>query len=132
MERDPRSNGTDLLAAAAVGATAAVAGTRVVARLTRGRFGDTAEYNVAKVSVSGPITRDTGRPSPLSGPGGATADDVVEQIEAADDDEKVEALLVELNTPGGHRTTSRAPGRSLRRPRPSSTPPPGSPRTTNR
>ncbi|WP_256403037.1 signal peptide peptidase SppA [Halorubrum salinum] len=101
MERDHRSNGTDLLAAAAVGATAAVAGTRVVARLTRGRFGDTAEYNVAKVSVSGPITRDTGRPSPLSGPGGATADDVVEQIEAADDDEKVEALLVELNTPGG-------------------------------
>ncbi|MFD1569940.1 signal peptide peptidase SppA [Halorubrum laminariae] len=101
MEHDPRSNGTDLLAAAAVGATAAVAGTRILARLTRGRFGDAGEYNVAKVSVSGPITRDTGRPSPLSGPGGATADDVVEQIESADDDENVEALVVELNTPGG-------------------------------
>jgi len=29
------------------------------------------------------------------------ADEIVEQIEAADDDEAVEALLVELNTPGG-------------------------------
>jgi protease-4 len=51
--------------------------------------------------VSGPIVRDKRRPSPLSGPGGSTADDVVEQIEAADEDEDVEALLVELNTPGG-------------------------------
>ena len=101
MERDPRSNETDLLAAAAVGATAAVVGTRAIARLTRGRFGDAEEYNVAKVSVSGPIARDTGRPSPLSGPGKATADDIVEQIEAADEDENVEALVVELNTPGG-------------------------------
>lgn len=87
--------------AAALGAAATVAGGRLLARLTRGRFGDTEEYNVAKVSVSGPIKRDTGRPSPLSGPGGTTADDVVEQVETADDDEDVEALLVELNTPGG-------------------------------
>ena len=87
--------------AAALGAAATVAGGRLLGRLTRGRFGDTEEYNVAKVSVSGPIKRDTGRPSPLSGPGGTTADEVVEQVEAADDDEDVEALLVELNTPGG-------------------------------
>lgn len=87
--------------AAALGAAATVAGGRLLGRLTRGRFGDAEEYNVAKVSVSGPITRDKGRPSPLSGPGGTTADEVVEQIEAADDDEDVEALLVELNTPGG-------------------------------
>lgn len=87
--------------AAALGAAATVAGGRLLARLTRGRFGDTEEYNVAKVSVSGPIKRDTGRPSPLSGPGGTTADEVVEQVETADDDEDVEALLVELNTPGG-------------------------------
>ena len=82
-------------------ATMLFAGRRLLARLTRGRVGDTTEYNTAKVSVSGPISRDRGRPSPLSGATGATADEVVEQIEAADDDEDVEALLVELNTPGG-------------------------------
>jgi hypothetical protein len=101
MESDARSDGRNLLAAAVVGATATVAGRRIVARLTRGRFGDAEEYNVGKVAVSGPITRKSGRPSPLSGPGGTTADDVVEQIEAADEDEDVEALVVELNTPGG-------------------------------
>jgi len=101
MESDARSNGKNLLAAAVLGATVTMAGKRLVARLTRGRFGDAEEYNAAKVSVSGPIARDKGRPSPLSGPGGPTADDVVEQIEAADEDEDVEALLVELNTPGG-------------------------------
>lgn len=101
MESDARTDGRTLLAAAVVGATATVAGKRLLGRLTRGRFGETEEYNVGKVTVSGPITRDTGRPSPLSGPGGTTADDVVEQIEAADEDEDVEALVVELNTPGG-------------------------------
>ena len=101
MDSDARSTGTNLLAAAALGATAAVAGKRLLARLTRGRFGDADEYNTAKVSVSGPITRDRGRPSPLSGATGATADEVVERVEAADEDEDVEALLVELNTPGG-------------------------------
>ncbi|SFH42290.1 protease-4 [Halorubrum aquaticum] len=101
MDSDARSTGSDLLAAAAVGAVGAVAGKRLLARLTRGRLGDAEEYNVAKVSVSGPISRDRGRPSPLSGPGGTTAEEVVEQVEAADDDEDVEALLVEINTPGG-------------------------------
>jgi protease-4 len=58
-------------------------------------------YNVAEVAVEGPITRDGGG-SPLSrAPVGAAADDVVEQIERADDDRGVEALLVKLNTPGG-------------------------------
>ncbi|MFC5135741.1 MULTISPECIES: signal peptide peptidase SppA [Haloferacaceae] len=101
MDDDARSTGSGLLVAAALGAAATVAGGRLLGRLTRGRFGDTEEYNVAKVSISGPIKRDKGRPSPLSGPGGTTADEVVEQVEAADDDEDVEALLVELNTPGG-------------------------------
>ncbi|ELZ37897.1 signal peptide peptidase SppA, 36K type [Halorubrum saccharovorum DSM 1137] len=101
MASDARSTGRNLLAAAVVGATATMAGKRLIARLTRGRFGETEEYNAAKVTVSGTITRDAGRPSPLSGPGGATADDVVEQIEAADEDEDVQALVVELNTPGG-------------------------------
>ena len=90
-----------LLAAAAVGAATTIAGRALLGRLTGGRFGDADEYNTAKVTVSGPIRRNQGRPSPLSGPGGATADEVVEQIEAADEDEDVEALVVELNTPGG-------------------------------
>ena len=101
MNDETRSRRTDLLAAAAVGATATVAGGRLLAKVTRGRFGEPDEYNTAKVSVSGPIARDRGRPSPLSGGGGVVADEVVEQIEAADDDEAVAALLVELNTPGG-------------------------------
>ena len=102
MDDTPRSAGRAALFGLVVAAvTTLLAGRRLVARLTRGRLGDTSEYNTAKVSVSGPITRDRGRPSPLSGPTGATADEVVEQIEAADEDEDVEALLVELNTPGG-------------------------------
>jgi len=58
-------------------------------------------YNVAEVSVTGPITRSEGG-SPLgSGPIGAAADRLVEQIERADADSGAEALLVHLNTPGG-------------------------------
>ncbi|MBP1923935.1 protease-4 [Halorubrum alkaliphilum] len=102
MDDTPQSTGRTVLVGIVVAVvTAAVFGRRLVGRLTRGRVGDAEEYNAAKVSVSGPISRDRGRPSPLSGATGATADEVVEQIEAADDDEDVEALLVELNTPGG-------------------------------
>ena len=60
------------------------------------------EYNAAEVAVEGPITRDGATPGPI--PGGAvgtTADDVVEQIERADEDDAAEALLVKLDTPGG-------------------------------
>ncbi|ELZ32053.1 signal peptide peptidase SppA [Halorubrum tebenquichense] len=101
MDDVPTNGRKGLLAAAAVGAATTIAGRAALARLTGGRFGDAETYNTAKVTVSGPIRRSQGRPSPLSGPGGATADDVVEQIEAADEDDDVEALLVELNTPGG-------------------------------
>ena len=58
-------------------------------------------YDAAEVAVEGPITRDGG-PGPLPARGSSTsADEVVEQIEAADDDDAVDALLVKLNTPGG-------------------------------
>jgi protease-4 len=58
-------------------------------------------YNVAEVAVEGPITRDGGS-SPLArSPGGTAADDIVDQIDRADADRNVEALLVKLNTPGG-------------------------------
>ena len=58
-------------------------------------------YNVAEVEVDDVITRDGGS-SPLpAGPIGLSADDVVEQIERADEDDSAEALVVKLNTPGG-------------------------------
>jgi len=58
------------------------------------------DYDVAEVEVDDVITRDGGGgPTPLGG-GGVSADDVVEQIEQADED-AAEALIVKLNTPGG-------------------------------
>lgn len=101
MAADTDSRTAGLIAAGIAGAAATVAGKQLLGRLTGGRIGDTDDYNVAKVTVSGPIQRDRSRPSPLSGQSASTADDIVEQIEAADDDAAVEALLVELNTPGG-------------------------------
>lgn len=59
-----------------------------------------AGYNVAEVAVEGPITRDGGRPVPTS-PRSPGADDLVDQIERADEDGNARALLVKLNTPGG-------------------------------
>ena len=60
-----------------------------------------AEYNVAEVAVEGQISRDGGGGGLPSSPTGASADDVVDQVERADDDGNVDALLVKLNTPGG-------------------------------
>ncbi|WIV67562.1 signal peptide peptidase SppA [Natrialbaceae archaeon AArc-T1-2] len=58
-------------------------------------------YDVAEVAVEGPITRSgSGGPLPSS-PRSTPADAIVEQIDRADDDDSVEALLVKLNTPGG-------------------------------
>ncbi|QGX94654.1 signal peptide peptidase SppA [Haloplanus rallus] len=76
-----------------------ILGTRAAGDLADSVFPD---YNAAEVAVEGPITRDGGTPGPI--PGGAvgtTADDVVEQIERADEDDAAEALLVKLDTPGG-------------------------------
>ncbi|AFK18576.1 signal peptide peptidase SppA [Haloferax mediterranei ATCC 33500] len=58
-------------------------------------------YDVAEVAVEGPISREGGK-APIPGRGsGLPADDIVEQIDAAADDENAEALLLKLNTPGG-------------------------------
>jgi len=58
-------------------------------------------YNVAEVGVTGAISRDGGSgPLPTS-PTGVGADAIVDQIDRADADGGVEALLVRLNTPGG-------------------------------
>ncbi|ELZ11326.1 signal peptide peptidase SppA [Natrinema thermotolerans] len=58
-------------------------------------------YDVAEVAVEGPISRDGGGgPLPTS-PGATPADDVVDQIDRADEDDSVDALLLKLNTPGG-------------------------------
>ncbi|MEF8820611.1 MAG: signal peptide peptidase SppA [Haloferacaceae archaeon] len=79
------------------------AGVAVLGVRGAGRFADRAfpDYNVAEVAVEGPITRDGGSPNPLGRVQGTPADEVVGQIEAADDDDAVDALVVELNTPGG-------------------------------
>jgi protease-4 len=57
-------------------------------------------YNAVEIAVEGPITRDGGG-VPLSPPGSPGADDIVERIEQADDDDNAEALVLRLNTPGG-------------------------------
>jgi len=101
MNTDADSSKSVMIAAGLAGAAATLAGKQLVGRLTGGRFGSSGDYNVAKVTVSGPIQRTRSRSSSLSGGNVCTADEVVEQIEAADDDEAVEALLLELNTPGG-------------------------------
>ena len=58
-------------------------------------------YDVAEVAVEGPISRDGGGGSLPTTPGATPADDIVEQIDRANDDDNVQALLVKLNTPGG-------------------------------
>ncbi|MFB6107450.1 MAG: signal peptide peptidase SppA [Haloplanus sp.] len=76
-----------------------VLGARTARNLADSVFPD---YNAAEVAVEGPITRDGGRPGPLPGSvGGPSADDVVEQIERADEDDNARALVVKLDTPGG-------------------------------
>ncbi|WP_251344067.1 signal peptide peptidase SppA [Haloplanus halophilus] len=76
-----------------------VLGARAAGDLADSIFPD---YNVAEVAVEGPITRDGSTPSPIPGGSlGATADDVVDVIERADEDDATEALLVKLDTPGG-------------------------------
>jgi protease-4 len=75
----------------------ALAGIRVAGKAAEGLF---PSYNVAEVAVEGPITREGGGRLP-SAPVGASADDVVEQIEQANADHAAGALLLKLNTPGG-------------------------------
>ncbi|WP_324662983.1 signal peptide peptidase SppA [Haloarcula sediminis] len=58
-------------------------------------------HNVAEVAVEGPITRDGGGSGIATPPTSPGADDIVEQIERADDDRGADALLLKLNTPGG-------------------------------
>lgn len=90
------TTGVELVGVLLVIATALI-GLRVANNVAGNLF---PTYNVAEVAVEGPISRDGGRRFP-SGPGTTPADDVVEQIESADDDSNVEGLLVKLNTPGG-------------------------------
>lgn len=71
---------------------------RIAASVLRSMIAD---YNVAEVTVDGPITRDGGNPNPVARGMGTPADDIVEEIERADQDGAVDALMLELNTPGG-------------------------------
>ncbi len=70
-------------------------------RIAGGMAGSVAPaYNVAEVAVTGPISRETSGGLGKT-PAGAGADQIVDQIERADADTNVQALLVRLNTPGG-------------------------------
>lgn len=77
----------------------AVGGIQIGSSFARSLF---PAYNVAEVAVEGPITRDgpdnQSIPTSPTTPG---ADAIVEQIDRANADESVDALLVKLNTPGG-------------------------------
>ncbi|QLG63473.1 S49 family peptidase [Halorarum salinum] len=75
-----------------------LAAVRLAARALESRFAD---YNVAEVEVSGPITRDGGGGRLPRSPSTPDADEIVEGIERADEDPNVDALMVKLNTPGG-------------------------------
>jgi len=76
----------------------AAAGLRVGANLAGSLFPG---YNVAEVAVEGAISRDGGGGAVPPSSGGTGAESIVEQVERADADRNVEALLVKLNTPGG-------------------------------
>ncbi len=77
---------------------AAVVGVRLAGNAARSLFPD---YDVAEVAVEGPISRDGGGGRLPTTPGATPADDIVEQIDRANDDDNVRALLLKLNTPGG-------------------------------
>ena len=73
-------------------------GIRVFGGIGRSLF---PSYDVAEVAIEGPITRDGGGGPLPSSPRGVGADAVVGQIERADADGSVDALIVKINTPGG-------------------------------
>ena len=93
----PRGNLATLLGIV-LALLAGVVGARIASRIAANRFAD---YDVAEVAVEGPITRDGGGSGLPTRPGGTPADDIVEQIDRADEDENAKALLLKLNTPGG-------------------------------
>jgi protease-4 len=78
-------------------ATVAV-GVRLGGRIAGSRFPG---YDVAEIAVEGPISRDGGPGRLPTGRVGASADEIVDLVESADDDSNAEALLLRLNTPGG-------------------------------
>ena len=88
---------TDLLGVI-VSIAAVLVGLRFASNIAGSLF---PSYDVAEVAVEGPISRDGGGGSLPTSPGSTPADDVVEQIERANEDDNARALLVKLNTPGG-------------------------------
>lgn len=88
---------TDLLGVVLALAVALV-GVRLAGNAASSLFPD---YDVAEVAVEGPISRDGGGGRLPTTPGATPADDIVEQIDRANDDDNVRALLLKLNTPGG-------------------------------
>lgn len=58
-------------------------------------------YNVAEINIDGAIVQSSDGSSPLPGGGSAAADELVEQIETADQDGNADGLILNMNTPGG-------------------------------
>ncbi len=77
---------------------AVLIGVRIASNVAQSLF---PEYDVAEVAVEGPITRDGGSGPLPSSPRATPADAIVEQVDRANDDEHVRALVMKLNTPGG-------------------------------
>ncbi|MDQ2049264.1 signal peptide peptidase SppA [Natronolimnohabitans sp. A-GB9] len=75
-----------------------IVGLRIAGNIAQSLFPG---YNAAEVAVEGPITRDGGGGRFPSSPQSTPADDIVEQIDRANEDDSVDALLLKLNTPGG-------------------------------
>jgi protease-4 len=73
----------------------------LVVRLASGLAGSLfGPYDTAEVPIDAPIARDGGQAVPTN-PRQVPADEVVSEIERADESGRIEALVVRLNTPGG-------------------------------
>lgn len=74
-----------------------------IASMIIGAFVSTSSFagsgNVALISISGPIVAQ--KTAGLFGTGLVASEDIVELIEAADDNDEVQAIIFEINSPGG-------------------------------
>lgn len=75
----------------------------LIASMIIGAFVSTSSFagsgNVALISISGPIVAQ--KTSGIFGKGYVSSDDIVELIQAADDNDEVQAIIFEINSPGG-------------------------------
>jgi|GEM_PF-1703563 len=97
------SNGRVLSFAIFVGVPAAIfwLGFLLVGLLTVAFMGEEDTCNIARVPMYGILTTTESGLSQLLGGAISSADSIVEEIEAADEDEMVRAIVVDIDSPGG-------------------------------